>query len=410
MIRLLRAAAWGLSALCLGVTLAGQQPPSFEDVVRNLRNPDPKARIESLRLLRESRHAEAAVPVAALVNDPVDEIQLEAIAAELSFFVVQAAPSKKYVALVVEVRGKDQAAQLFDQGPLATWPVGAPPEVLDALLKAVDDENPRVRGDAIYAAGVVARPPLTDASAALLIRALDHYEPSVRMAAARVAGRLKVTQAGDALINAVNDSTPAVRFAAMRALGEVREERAVQALVEQLKFYDKGEGAWSALDGLARIAHASSAELFRARLADKDPLLRMASAEGIGRIGNAGDTIALQSALDRESTDTVRVALAFALVKVGQRPYVSRLVDALGPTHTALQAQSYLLELGPSIVPDVAPRLQDPSAAVRGGVAEAIGALGTADQIPVLAAFTKDRDGAVAKKAALAIERIKRHP
>ena len=142
--------------------------------------------------------------------------------------------------------------------------------MIDGLLKAVDDEDARVRTEAIYAVGVVARPPLATSEADLLIKALDHYDPAIRAAAARVIGRLEVKPAGDALIAAINDTNPAVRYAAMRALGEIRETRAISALSDQLAFYGKGEGAWAALDALARIAHASTAPLFQVRLGDKD--------------------------------------------------------------------------------------------------------------------------------------------
>ena len=42
--------------------------------------------------------------MAPLVLDPMDDVQLEAIAAELSFFLVEPVSSKRRVALVVEVR------------------------------------------------------------------------------------------------------------------------------------------------------------------------------------------------------------------------------------------------------------------------------------------------------------------
>ena len=68
------------------VASIAQQPAKFEDVVRNLRNPDPKIRISAVRLLRETGYAEAITPLAAVISDQVNEIQLEAIDAELSFF------------------------------------------------------------------------------------------------------------------------------------------------------------------------------------------------------------------------------------------------------------------------------------------------------------------------------------
>jgi HEAT repeat protein len=405
MTRLLRVPAWCVVTASLAVPCAAQQA-AFEDVVRDLRNPDAKARMSAVRMLHESQHVEAAVPVASVVNDPLDEIQLEAIAAEMSFFLVQDVPARRRVGLVVEVRSKGQAPQAFDQGPLATWPRPAPPELVDALLTAVDDENPRVRLEAVYALGVVAEPPLAADAAGRLIKALDHYDPAIRAAAARVIGRLRVTRAGDTLIKSINDSNTAVRYASMRALGEIRDERAVQALSEQLKYYGKGEGAWSALDALARIGHASSAPLFTSRLADKDPYMRRAAAEGLARLGDASESSAIQSAASTEQSPMVRAAMTFALVKFGQN-YLARLVDFFGSDRTSRQVQEYLLEIGPSVVPALMASLKEPDTGVRGGVAEVIGALGSPDARALLEPLTKDRDRGVAETAVAAIERIK---
>ena len=151
--------------LCIGPLLCGAaaaQQARFEDVVRNLRNPDPKTRLGAVRLLREAKHPEAVAPLAALVTDPIDEIQLEAIAAELSFFLVEDVPARRRVALIVEVRSGGGAPAAFDLGPLATWPRQAPPELIRGLFQAIDDENARVRLQAAYALGSIARPPLDE--------------------------------------------------------------------------------------------------------------------------------------------------------------------------------------------------------------------------------------------------------
>jgi HEAT repeat protein len=195
----------------LGAAVAAfaQDPPRFEDVVRNLRNPDPKIRISAVRLLREAGYTEAIAPIAPLVNDSVNEIQIEAIASELAFYLVEPVPAKKRVAFVVEVRTEGRAPAAFELGPLAVWPKPVPAELVDALLQAVDDDNGKVRLEAIYTLGVIGRKPLSDAAAARLIKALDHYDPAIRAAAARVIGRLQVKSAGDGLLTAVNDGDPA---------------------------------------------------------------------------------------------------------------------------------------------------------------------------------------------------------
>src|SRR5438874_8328108 len=158
----------------------------FDDVVRNLRNPDPKARLSAVRLLRDAKYPESIGPMAPLVVDPVDEIQLEAIAAELSFFLSEEVKAHRMIGFVVEKRNPAVAAAAFDLGPLALSPRQVPPALVSSLLQAIDDENARVRLEATYAVGVIARPPLSGGDEQRLIKARDHYAPAVRAAAALV--------------------------------------------------------------------------------------------------------------------------------------------------------------------------------------------------------------------------------
>jgi len=59
------------TALIALATSVSAQQLRFDDVVRNLRNPDPKTRAAAVRLLREAKYPEAIVPLAALVLDPI---------------------------------------------------------------------------------------------------------------------------------------------------------------------------------------------------------------------------------------------------------------------------------------------------------------------------------------------------
>jgi HEAT repeat protein len=392
-------------SLTLGIVPAAQQV-RFDDVVRNLRNPDPRARMSSIALLRESKYLEAIEPIAPLVNDPIDEIQLAAIEAELSFFLVEDVGPRKRRAFIVEVRSSGRAESAFDAGPLAVWPRPAPASLVTALLKAVDDEHPKVRLEAIYTLGTVAQAPVAAEHAKGLITALDHYDPEIRAAAARVIGRLQVKSAGEPLINAVNDSQPPVRFAAMRALGDIREETAIEALTRQLEHYRKGEGAWSALDGLARIGHPSSIPVFTARLTDRDAFVRRAAIEGLGRARGSDAIAALENVAVNDSSDMVRAAAAFALQKLGQ-DRLPTLVAALESGDLALQVSGYFLEIGASAVPVLAKHLTHPEESVRGNAALVLGALGTSADIPTLEPLLQDRNGDVRRAAERAINRIK---
>jgi HEAT repeat protein len=381
------------------------QPARFDDVVRNLRNPDPKVRLAAVKLLREAKYPEAIVPLAALVGDPLDQIQLEAIAAELSFFLVNDVPERRRRALFIEVRNGGGAQAAFLQGPLAVWPRPVPPEVMLALLKAVDDEMARVRLEAIYAAATIGRAPLGPEAEPLLIKALDHYDPQVRAGAALFAGRAGVAAAAEPLIKLVNDSAAQVRYAAMRALGQLREERAVVALTEQLKYYNKGEAAWSALDGLARIAHPSSIPVFASRLSDRDPQLRRAAAEGIGRAGDKSQMAALETGAGNDASGAARAAMAFALQKLG-RNYVPRLVEFLDDGSVAVQVQDYFVELGQPVEKELIPSLQEFDAPIRAAAADVLGLIGGDASLAALQGL-QEKDKIVAEAIGRAVERIK---
>jgi HEAT repeat protein len=398
-------------SLCLFTCLffcgtSSAQQARYDDVVRNLRNPDPKVRFSAVRLLRESKYPESAIPVSALIADPVDAIQLEALAAELSLFLVNDVPDKKRVALLVEVRNAGRAEAAFDMGPLAVRPQPVPPELVRALLQAVDDDTQKVRVEAIYTLGTIARPPIAEDSTLQLVKALDHYDPAIRAGAARVIGRLALKSASGPLIKAMNDSSSDVRFAAMRALGAIHDDLAITALTEQLNYYGKGEGAWSALSALALIAHPSSVPVFKAHFADKDPFMRRAAAEGLGRAGDDSEVSELEIGAGNDNDTMVRAAMAFALQKLG-RHYVPRLVEFMTRPKMVPQIADYLVELGPSITPALLPLLQDTDPAIRSGVVEALGAIGGPGAATAVQPLAQDHDQEVAQSAARALERLK---
>jgi HEAT repeat protein len=393
------------AATWVAASAASAQQLRFDDVIRNLRNPDPKVRLSAVRLLRDAKYPEAVEPMAPLVLDPLDDIQLETIAAELSFFLEQDVKPKKMVGFVVEKRKSGIGVAAFDLGPLAVWPRPVPAELVTALLQAVDDDNPKVRLEAIYATGVIAKAPLAADQAARLIKALDHYDPAVRAGTARVIGRLKIAAAGDVLIKAVNDSQADVRYAAMQALGAIRDTRAAGALTEQFAFYSKGEGAWSALEALARIGAPTSVPLFRERLQDKDPYIRRAATEGLGRAGDAASIDALERNATIDDSPMVRIATAFALQKLG-RNYAARLVDLMGSSKLQAQGQEYLIELGPSMAATIMPRIQEPDPELRAALIDVLGAIGDASTIPALQAAAKDANASVAAAAKRAVARI----
>ena len=122
-----------------------------------------------------------------LVNDPLDAIQLEAIAAELSFFLVETSRHGGGVGLFVEVRNRGRRRRPSSWARSPTWPrAGAARSDRRAAQGGGRRERARAARSDLRARRRSARPPLAAEAEQLLIKALDHYDPAVRAGAARV--------------------------------------------------------------------------------------------------------------------------------------------------------------------------------------------------------------------------------
>ncbi len=394
-------------ALPASPAFAAAQIP-YDQALGGLSSNDPKVRLRSATLLKESAFVESAVPLAKLVADPDNAVQLEAIAAEVNIFAAG------------RPRGTPQ--QVFDAGPLAIGPQPVPPEVLRALREAVSDDSPRVGVDALYAFGALGtaaagreRRELLQMSQKELSALLSLPDPAVRLAAVRVIGRLYERRPGDAavdeqtgnlLIAAVNESDRAMKLAAMDALGAIGERRAVDGLTQLLQFYGPGDLGEGALAALARIGDSASAPTFRMQLSARSTPLKIAAVEGLGRAGNADDIPAIEKALNRERDDRAFVAGVFASAMLTDGS-IERLVDALNRPKTHDRARQYLVEITRRRVLGLSRYAQDPSPRMRMDIADIAGLADDPRGLAIVEPMLKDADPQVAMAAERASRRLK---
>lgn len=395
---------------------------SFEQATRDLMSADPAVRLRAAQRLKQVAYLEAAIPLAALVTDPQDEVQLEAIAAELNIFLAEPIVPRKRVGFVVEVRSSVLSEPAFSAGPLAIGARRVPMEVLTALRLGARDDNPRVALEALYAFGALGAEPTGSARRELLratgpdIGALaGASDPAMRYAALRVLGRVLAKRAqddpidetvGDAVITALNDDDQAVKGAAMQALGTMRYERGVQALTDLFEFYGRSDAAEAALDALARIAHPTSAPVCAAQLSGKSSARRGIAIEGLGRMGDASKLAEIQKALDADRSDAVTLAGVFASALLVNAP-IDRIADALTRPRLRAQARQYLIELVPGRASALTGHLQDPDARLRLEVVDVLGLSGDPAALPLVEPLLKDRDPQVARAAVRAVAKLK---
>src|SRR5690348_12318770 len=70
----------------------------FEDIARDLTSPHPNVRVEAMRTLASAAHPDAIQYIAALLTDPVDEIQSEAIDTLIGFYMVDVPKKSRKIA------------------------------------------------------------------------------------------------------------------------------------------------------------------------------------------------------------------------------------------------------------------------------------------------------------------------
>jgi HEAT repeat protein len=373
-------------------------PPALQvgTLAQDVRNEDPRIRRSALKALAESGAVEALPLLGALVADPDNGIQARAIAAVLSLY--------------VEPLPKDRVGSAEDAFGLAPWrvvPWPAPIELRRGLISALADDSIAVRRDAVYALGVVMQPPLDARLADEVLASLSDRDASVRRAAARVLGTLRVTSAGVPLIGRVNDEVLDVRLAAMRSLGDIRERRAVQALTEQFAFYGDTAGARAALDALARIGHPDSVPLFAAQATSRHAPLRLAAHEGLARTGAAaGLRTEIQAARQSERVETVAIAMDYALATAGD-DLIGQIAGGLQWPKVQQQALEYLVELGARNPEAVAAQIARPEADVRRDTAVVLGFLGGPVPTSALSRAAIDASPEVQRAAQVALARAR---
>ena len=395
---------------------------SSEQAVRDLASPDANVRLRGAQRLKEAALPEAAVPLAALVTDPQDDVQFEAIAAELNIFLADKIVPRKRVGLLIEVRNKIAADAAFSAGPLAIGPRPVPMEVLTALRTAVRDDNPRVGLEALYAFGTLAVEPggnrrrdVLRSAGPDLAAMVGAADPALRLAAVRVIGRLFVKRpqdqpidpgVGDAVVSALNDNDRVVKSAAMAALGAMRYERAVQALTDLFQYYGRGDLGTAAFDALAQIAHPANAALFSAQLAGKNAALKEIAIEGLGRLGDRSKLADVEAALQGERNDSVLLAGRFASVLLENLP-IDTLTEALTQPRQRDQARQYLVEIAPGRSAAFNRQAQDPDARLRADVADILGLGGDEAALAIVEPMVNDRDPQVARAAGRAVARLR---
>ncbi|HEV7499166.1 MAG TPA: HEAT repeat domain-containing protein [Vicinamibacteria bacterium] len=412
--------------LLAGLSAAASRP-SFEDLVANLKSPNASTRREAAADLGRSRRREAVTPLASMVRDPDTKVRLEVVRALRELRDPSAVPAivtsladgepqirEEAIGSLVELfserdRGNPVGRFLelfsdeYDRSSIA--PSGAvDPGVIQALAGKLRDDEKDIRQEAALALGILNG---TEALPALTT-ALRDPEPSVRGAAATAIGKIGSADNGRALVPLLSDDSATVRNRVLQAVGVLHVREAGPALRQLYEANRRKEGGARILAALSRIGDPAQADLFQELVQDPDPERKRLAIEGLGRISDASRLPAFKKDYQREKNDELRLAYSFALTLLGDRAFLDTIVLSLPSRTLGTRSRSYLLEMGPSILPELYPYLNDPEAEIRATLCDIIASFGDPESIPRLTPLINDPSQTVADKANRAVERLRR--
>jgi HEAT repeat protein len=417
--------------LALAAGLAGgaraETRPAFDDLVANLKSPNVKTRLEAAQELGRSRRREAVAPLTGLVRDPEPKVRLEMVRAlrqlrdlsavsTLSTSLLDGDPDirEEVVGTLVELytereRGGavDRFLEVFsDEDERAALPLHTPVDAAayDGLARLLSDAEPRVRRQAAFALGIL------DGRSAVreLQNALQDGDDGVRAAAASALGKVGASDDGRALVPLIADPSSQVRQRALRSLGVLKTRAAGPALREA---YDNARGkdaGLGVLEALARIEDPAQADLFKRLVQDPDPAKKRLAIEGLARVSDATLLPAFKKDYQRERDEDLRLALAFALTRLGDHAFTDSLVLCLPSRTLGTRCRGYVVELGRTVLPELYTYLGDPDAEIRATLCDVLGAVGDQDSLARLQPLVGDPSAKVSDAANRAIERLRR--
>ena len=413
-----RSSAMGvaLALLAAGATLAPAQS-NVEELTARLESSDARTRRDAARALGEEGSTEAVaalLPAARDADRDVRRAVLEALAAVrrpdaaagLIVLLRDEVPAHRRGAIggLVDIHRREPPAgrreravdwllrreQEFALDPLR--PVE--PGIVDALAGRLDDEDAENRRLAAEALGALRA---TTGAASLGNAAAGDPDGEVRRKAVESLGAIGTEEAGNSLLALVED--PELQRHVVRALGRMAFPPATPALVAVYDSDPASDLARDALEGLARIGAAEARGTFYHELSSREARRREHAAEGLGRLEDPTLVDGLIRDFLREEDPRVQLAFCFALVRLGQAPFVDRVVLSLSDRRLRDRARQYGLELAADHLDEFLGYLDDPDREIRLELIALLERLGSPAAIPKLQELGEDPDSEVADRA-----------
>jgi len=379
--------------------------PKLQDL---LKSPVLDVRIEVVRQITEIGTQRSLDPLVLATQDNDPEVQIRATDGLVNFYLpgyvkTGLAASLSRFGTSIKGRFTDTNDQVVD--PFIT----VRPDVVTALGRlAHGGGNLEARANAARAIGILrgraAVPDLMEA-----IRSKDTeviYESLIAFQKIRV-------ELPEGIGFLLRDLNPKVQIAAIDTAGLLLNKPALPDLVEALNRTRDARVRRAALTSIAMLPAESSRQLYAHYSQDKDEKMRAAAAEGYGRLRNPDDRAMLEKAWQDEGKTPVRLALAFALVTLGEAQLsefspLQYLINTLNSAAYRDVAFIYLVETArdDQVRGALYPTLESGTRDEKISIARVLARSGDKESIPRLQKLSGDADADVAQEGVRALRNL----
>ncbi len=421
-------------ALLLMITLSGldareafSAQAAASGPVDDLRSANPSVRRKAASDLGKSNRPDALPRLAELVRDPDLEVRLTVLRAIASLRQIAGVPSMVVFMVDAQARVRSDAIDgvveiythrdrpgasrflaIFSDGrdkpaPLVVAAVDF--EVYRSLAALLKDSDRSVRESAAEAIGILGGTEV----AVDLVAATSDAVLEVRLAAVTALVKVGTSADGEALMPLLKDPQASVRRRAIGGLGRLKVADAAPDLRRLFERSPDSEEGLLALDALARIALPQDRPLFQRLVMLPDARRRRPSIEALARLEDRGNEARFKRDFQRETSEELRAAYAFAILLFGDRPFIDTVILGLGGAKDrARQSRGYVEELGSRALPEALDYLREADPKIRAGLCDALSTAGVVGALSAIEPLTRDKDQQVATSAARAVAILKR--
>jgi len=375
-----------------------------------LNSPSLDTRLEVVKQLTDLGGKDSLDPLIVASHDPDPEMQLRSIDGLVNFYLpgyVRQGPAASISRVGASIKAKfsDTNDQVIDGFVVVR------PEVIAAIGKLASGGNGMdVRASACRAVGILrgqaAIPDLADA-----LRTKDNTVMYEALVAIRKIGD---PAAGPKITYLVRDLDDRIQSAAIEDAGLLQDRDALPALRNIVASPRGSKAERSALGAIAMMPEPSDRALLQRHLTSKDERLRAAAVEGLGRIGDPGDTAAIDKVWKDDDKMPPRLASAFALTLAGNldtsesAPF-RYLLNTLNSAAWRDTATAYLIEAArkPAVLATLRLPLETGTRDEKIQLARILAVSGNSTVMPWLDKLSRDPDSQVAQEGLRALRSLR---